>query len=398
MTFRKQLQWGGLLIITVALLVSITNALFYVGIHSVPLHALYSMGFTGLILTCAIIHVAQARRAGMFELVTYLLSVLCLAYVNVPTFLDLVEMAGIEGTEQAVAAVRGPFLLATIYGLYFCLILFCLATAQAGVLPRWGGLLAALGIALQLPAQFAKDLAGPMFYIFSAGGSVLFGVGLIWIGWSLWSGKGILDEELSLSTADQTWGAPIVILSAFALVANSYFNTFGKLTLVNGIINLISLTALLLSIVILFTAQADRAGETGLVGFTLTHLGAALSIIPAYLIMAQLAGQIESNRALMASWEDFPFGRIGSYMLLAGLLIFGLSVIRAGVFPPGSGWLFLIGMLLLLPSQFQSQAYLFLIFWAIGATLQGIGLGWMGWTLWKKRATKSIVQLNESAL
>src|SRR5512143_2871234 len=141
MTFREQLQWGGLLIITVALLVSITNALFYVGIHSVPLHALYSMGFTGLIITCAIIHVAQARRAGMFELVTYLLSVLCLAYVNVPTFLDLVEMAGIEGTEQAVAAVRGPFLLATIYGLYFCLILFCLATAQAGVLPRWGGIL-----------------------------------------------------------------------------------------------------------------------------------------------------------------------------------------------------------------------------------------------------------------
>jgi hypothetical protein len=207
-----------------------------------------------------------------------------------------------------------------------------------------------------------------------------------------------LDEELSLSTADQTWGAPIVILSAFALAANAYINTFGKLTLVNGIINLISLTALLLSIVVLFTAQADRAGGTGLSGFTLTHLGAALSIIPAYLIMAQLAGQIESNRALMASWEDFPFGRIGSYMLLAGLLIFGLSVIRAEVFPRPSGWLFLIGLLLLLPSQFQSQAYLFLIFWAIGATLQGIGLGWMGWTLWKKRATESIVQLNESAL
>src|SRR5512147_2561354 len=105
MSFRKQLQWSGWVIIAVSLLVSITNGLFYLGIHSTALHAVYGIGYTGLILTCTIIHIAQARRAGMFELVTYLLSLLCLAYVNVSTFLDLVEMAGIEGTQQAVAAV-----------------------------------------------------------------------------------------------------------------------------------------------------------------------------------------------------------------------------------------------------------------------------------------------------
>lgn len=385
MTFRKQLQWGGLLIIIVTLLVSITNALFYVGIHSVALHIVYGIGFTGLILTCAIIHIVQARRAGMFELVTYLLSVLCLAYVNVATFLDLVEMAGIEGTEQAVAAIRSPILFAAIYGLYLCLILFFLATAQAGVLPRWGGILTALGIALQLPAQFASNLVGPLFYIFSAGGSIIFGVGLIWIGWSLWSGQGVPDDEPRLSTLDLTWGAPFVILTALILIVNAYVNTFGALTLSDGIINVISMMALLPSIVILFTAQADRAGGTGLIGFLLTHLGAALSIIPAYLIMAQLAGQIESNRALMASWQDFPFGRVGGYMLILGLMIFGISVIRANVFPSWTGWLVVIGIALLLPSQFQSQAYLFLIFWAIGATLEGIGIGWMGWTLFKKK-------------
>jgi hypothetical protein len=209
-------------------------------------------------------------------------------------------------------------------------------------------------------------------------------VGLIWIGWSLWSSNAVPDDEPRLSTLDRTWGAPFVILTALILVVNAYVNTFGELTLSNGIINLISLTALLLSIVILFTAQADRAGGMGLIGFVLTHLGAALSIIPAYLIMAQLADQIESNRALMASWEDFPFGRVGSYMLLLGLISFGVSIIRAEVFPRWTGWLVVIGIALLLPSQFQSQAYLFLVFWAIGATLEGIGFGWMGWTLFKK--------------
>jgi membrane protein implicated in regulation of membrane protease activity len=101
--------------------------------------------------------------------------------------------------------------------------------------------------------------------------------------------------------------------------------------------------------------------------------------------MAQLAGQIESNRALIAAWVDFPFGRVGNYMLILGMLIFGISVIRAGVFSAWAGWLIVIGIALFLPAQFQSQAYLFIIFWAIGATLAGLGFGWTGWTLFRNR-------------
>ena len=392
MTFRKQLQWSGLSIILVALLVSISNGLFYAGIHNVALHVVHGIGFTGLILTCTIMHIAQARRAGMFELITYLLSVLCLAYVNVATFIDLVSMADIPGTEQAIALIRSPMLFAAIYGLYFCLILFFLASAGVGVVPRWAAILTAFGLALQLPAQFAMNIAGPMFYTFSVGGSILFGAGLTGIGWSLWSDAKLLTEEPHLSTLDRAWGAPIVILAALFLILNAYINTFNALTLPNGIINLISMTTLLLGCVVLFMVQAGRAGTTGLLGLVFTHLGAALSIIPSYLIMAQLAGQIESNRALIAAWVDFPFGRVGNYMLLLGMVVLGVSVIRAGVFPRWTGWLIVIGIALFLPSQFQSQAYLFLIFWAIGATLEGIGLAWMGWMLFRNRDTRPVTQ------
>lgn len=392
MTFRKQLQWGGFLIILVALLVSITNALFYAGIHNVALHVMYAIGFTGLILTCTILHITQARRAGIFELITYLLSVLSLTYVNVATYMDLVSMAKIPGTEQAIASVRGPVLLVAIYGLYFCLILFFLASAQVGVVPRSAGILTALGIALQLPAQFAVNMAVPMFYTFSLGGSILFGAGLTWIGWSLWSDGQQLMEEPHLSTLDRSWGAPVVMLAALFLILNAYANTFAALSLPNGIINLISLTTLLLSCVVLFIVQAGRAGTTGWLGFVFTHLGAALSVIPAYLIVAQLAGRIESNRALTATWVDLPFGRAGNYMLILGMLLFGISVIRAGVFPGWTGWLVVIGIALFLPFQFQSQAYLYIIFWAIGATLEGIGLGWMGWMLFRNHDTRQLEQ------
>jgi len=70
---------------------------------------------------------------------------------------------------------------------------------------------------------------------------------------------------------------------------------------------------------------------------------------------------------------------------MLGSLLFGIGTIRAGVFPRAAGWLMVIGLALLLPSQLQTQDYLFSIFWIIGATLQGIGVGWMGWTLLRNR-------------
>src|SRR5512145_998421 len=181
MTFRKQLQWGGLLIIVVALLVSITNAIIYTGQHNLIVQALHAIGYTGLILTCTIIHITQARRAGLFGLIAYLLSVLCLVYVNVETFLTLGVLAGIKGMTETLNAVLGSMIPA-VYVMFTGLILLGISVSQADVLPRWGGILMALGMALQLPAQFAINLAGPMFFVFTIGGSILVGAGLMWIG------------------------------------------------------------------------------------------------------------------------------------------------------------------------------------------------------------------------
>ncbi|HSK66927.1 MAG TPA: hypothetical protein VK888_08360 [Anaerolineales bacterium] len=398
MTLQRQLRWGGLWIMVVSLLWSITSIMVYIGRHNTAIQAVYFAGYTGLILTCTIIHITQARRAGMFGLVAYLLSVLCLVYANSVTFLTLAELAGIEGAEQALDAVAGNQIMhLVIYGNFLGLILLGLSVAQAGGLPRWSGILIALGMALQFPAQFAMDLTGPLFFIFMVCGMVIFGAGLIWIGWSLWSSKGLPEAEPALSNLDRAWGAPFVILSGFLLVINAYINSIPDLTLLDGVIHLISTTATIFIIVILHTAQADRAGGTGFAGFFLTHLGATLNLITAYFIMAQLAGQLENNRALMASWVDIPVGRFGNYMLLSGIFLFGTSVIRAEVFPRWSGWLVVIGLALSLPGLFTTQDYLFSIFSVIGATLEGIGIGWMGWTLLRMPATSTQYRNHETS-
>lgn len=384
MTLKNQLRWGGWWIIAAAVLVGGMNMLVYSNRHNAAIQAAYGVGFTGLILTSTMIHVAQARRSGMFGLLAYLITALSLVFANVVTFLTLAEMAGIQEVHQVFTGIWNPVMRIAVYGCFIGWALLGASVALTGVLPRWAGILVAVGISLQLPAQYALEIAGPLFFLFTIGGSALFAAGLIWIGWALWSGKGWTDEAAGLSNLDRRWGAPLIMLAAALTVVNAYLNSVADLTLADGVVNLLSVTTVIFAIVILHTAQADRAGGIGLAGFFFTHLGSTLIFITAYLIMAQLAGQIETNRALMASWVDIPVGRFGSYMLLLGMILFGVSVIRAEVFPRWSGWLVAIGLALLLPSQLQSQDYLFAIFWVIGAALQGIGLGRMGWSLFKK--------------
>ena len=398
MSVREQLRWGGWWIIVSSILMNSMNIVVYLGYQTAAIQAIYGVGFTGLILAATIIHIAQAQRAGISGTLAYLLCVLSLVYANVLTFLILAERSGIEGAQQTIVEIWNPVMHPAVYGIYVGWTLLGISVGQAGVLPRWAGILVALGVAIQLPAQYAMEIAGPLFFLFTIGGSVLFGAGLIWIGWALWSSRGWSDEEPGLSNLDRAWGAPLVILTAVLMTVNAYVNTFGGLTLLDGAVHLLGYTTFIFSIVILYTAQARRAGGMGLAGFVFLHLGAILTLIPAYLILAQLTGQIDNNRVLMATWVDIPIGRAGLYMVLLGLLLFGLGVIRAEVFPRWSGWLILIGLALLLPSQFQSQAYLFSIFWVIGATFQGIGLAWMGLTLLNRGATKEFVRLNEGSL
>jgi hypothetical protein len=88
---EKQLRWGGLLIIFTSLLMNGTNILVYSNYHNALIQAIYGIGFTGLVLTASIIHLAQARRAGTLGLLAFLLSMLSVVYADVVTFLTLVH-------------------------------------------------------------------------------------------------------------------------------------------------------------------------------------------------------------------------------------------------------------------------------------------------------------------
>ncbi|HET9589300.1 MAG TPA: hypothetical protein VFO91_10970 [Anaerolineales bacterium] len=394
---QKQLCWGGLLIIVASLLMNGMNILVYSGYDNVTIQAVYGAGFTGLVLAATIIHIAQSRRAGVFGLLAYLVSVLSLVYANVVTFLILAELSGIEGAQQTLAGIWEPLMRISVYGIFVGWTLLGISIAQAGVLPRWAGILVAGGVAFQLPAQYAMEMAGSLFFLFTIGGSILFGAGLIWIGWALWSGKGWQREEPGLSNLDGNWGGLVVIFTGFMLAVDASVNMFGGLSLASGITHLVSYTTILLTAFLLYAAHGERASWAGFAGFLFAQLGAALYMITAFLVVAQLAGAIEDNRMLMATWEDIPVGRIGSYLVLLGMFLLGIEAILSQVFPRWTGWLVVVGIALALPFAFTIQAYYLGIFWVLGAALEGIGVAWMGWTLLSKRPADQIVQLSFDA-
>jgi hypothetical protein len=378
-----------------AVLVSGMNIAVAAGGRNAAVQAAYGVGLTGLVLSCAIIHLGQAHRAGWLGVTAYWVSVGSLAYANVSGFLILAELAGIPEAHQALTGTWDtlPIARIAVYGSFLGLVLLGLAVARAGALPRLAGGLVALGVALQVPAQFAKEMAGPLYFLFTICGSGLFGVGLTWIGWALWSGRGWVAPERQPADLDRVWGGPLVIVTGALLAVDALTNIVGGLSLLSSLIHLAAHTTLLFSVVVLHSAQAERAGAAGLAGTLLLHVGTTLYVISALLIMAQLAGAIDTNRALMASWEDIPVGRVGSYGTLLGWLLFGLGTVRARVFPRWSGWLVVLGLALLLPFEFTIQAYFFGVFWIIGAILLGLGLAGMGWALVARRVISAVAPL-----
>lgn len=369
MSMDKQLRWSGLLIIFTSVLVNGAGILIDIGFPNAAVLAVYGLGFAGLIPAYSLIHVAQAHRAGWLGSLAYPVTVLSLAYASINNFLALAEQVRIPNAQETYASLGEALPVPHIatYGAFIGFTLLGLSVIRAGVFPRWCGILIAVGAALQIPAQFA--------------GVPLFGAGLIGTGWALWSGKGWNMAEPGLSHPDRVWGGPIVILAGLFLAVDANANLFGGLSLASGVTHLLSYTLSILAVFLIYGAFGERVSWIGVAGFILAQLGITLYFSTAFFIVAQLAGAIDNNSMLMATWVEIPIGRAGQYLSILGLLLLSIAAIRSEVFPGWSGWLVLIGIVLAFPFTFSVQDYFLGIFWVIGGTIEGIGVIWMGWTI-----------------
>jgi hypothetical protein len=142
----------------------------------------------------------------------------------------------------------------------------------------------------------------------------------------------------------------------------------------------------LFGLVGLLARQLDRAGWPGVIGFVVAFLGTA-SFVMGAMIEAFVIPWVGLQ---MPNFEEMaPPPGIGEafltieILMTVGFVLLGIATYRAGVLPRGVGLLLTIGAVAMLVSTKIGDVVPALDWlWGIGPVLLGLGVGWLGYTLW----------------
>jgi hypothetical protein len=158
------------LIHTLIMLSAILTLLGLVGLYAYQVEQSGWLGLSGFLLA----FLGSAVQVGFWFFDSYVIPLLA---VHAPVLL----------TDKTLL-LTGPFAVAYLFGGIGSIIgfmIFGFASARAGVLPRWAGILLVVGAPI-----FTLSPAGPI----QLGGAILFGLGLAWSGYEVWSGTGEIAQ------------------------------------------------------------------------------------------------------------------------------------------------------------------------------------------------------------
>ena len=139
-----------------------------------------------LVFALVAIYAVQAESSGVLGVLGMILSVIG---TTLASGVVLVEIAGASGVEvDAVTGVGLSGALSLLGGLAFLigLILFGIATMQAGIFPRWAGALLIVGDVVFGAASFSGSAA----LVVEVVGALITCAAFVWLGLSLLSGIG----------------------------------------------------------------------------------------------------------------------------------------------------------------------------------------------------------------
>ncbi len=143
----------------------------------------------------------------------------------------------------------------------------------------------------------------------------------------------------------------------------------------------LAFTIALLGWIGLYLAQASRAGRLGVIGFAVIILGTSLAswifssdvtFVP--VIAAESPGLFQK----IFSSSHVLIGVVSVLSWVFGMVLFGMSVIRAEVFPRWAGVLLVIGSVII-PIAYLTGLPEKVV--AGGAVVSGVGQLWLGYTL-----------------
>ena len=172
----------------------------------VPAHLLGLVSVTLIHLGLIGLYARQVEETGRLGLVGFVLAFVGGAFASTTQYVTSTVIPLIAAQAPALfdQAMTPPPFAPPVFVLGFVLghVLFGLATMRAGVLPHWSGLLVIIGIVLFFLGEvsfLAQRLAVPALQqvfelirrlrVIVLFGDVAFGLGLVWMGYALWSEK-----------------------------------------------------------------------------------------------------------------------------------------------------------------------------------------------------------------
>ena len=200
MSPAKLIRWSGLISLLAGVLYALGAFLHPVGedlaaVTSpkwVPAHLVYWVSVILMQLGLVGLYARQVEKAGWLGLAGFVLAFIGTGFVEsilimVSTIMPLI---GAEAPTIFDQAMTPPAFLLPVFigGFGVGYILFGAATMRAGVLPRWSGLLLIIGVSFFMISE------GPLFdrtlsHVIATIGDVVFGLGLAWAGYALWSSR-----------------------------------------------------------------------------------------------------------------------------------------------------------------------------------------------------------------
>jgi hypothetical protein len=195
------LRWSGLALVAGGLLLAVATALhpsrettatiLQAEVRLVAAHALFTLSYLLILLGLPGLYGAESARMGRLGLAGFLLAFMGTTLVAVSGnfgFIAPVLAAESPATIDAINRYLPEVALDAVAFLGFVVgfVLFGMAMAKTATLPRFSGLLVAVGAPVQVFGFALSQTVAPALWSLAILGSVALGAGLAWPGYQLW--------------------------------------------------------------------------------------------------------------------------------------------------------------------------------------------------------------------
>jgi hypothetical protein len=157
-------------------------------------------------------------------------------------------------------------------------------------------------------------------------------------------------------------------------------------TVLGGSLVLAAHLLLVFAFVALYAAQAEQSGLVGSLGMVLSVVGTTLVT---GVVLVELAGASGAAAdVVLGTGLPSAFAVLGGLAFLIGLILFGASTMRAGVFPRLAGLLLIVGDVVFGAGSFAGAVTT--IFEIGGALITCAALVWLGSSLLSRSGTSAV--------